>query len=406
MRETEYFGNDETLIKSSEVGGKTSPAANPSRTTVLPRVEWKGEVPNVVSPVRHRFEELSRLGQGGMGEVMLAQDHDIERTVAVKRLPADSSLDLVLRFVEEIRTVGQLDHPNIVPVHDVGIDDAGRYFFVMKHLRGQTLEGVIEKLKAGDPTTHEAFPFEVRMQIFLGVLNAVDCAHRQGFVHRDLKPANIMVGPFGEVTVMDWGLAKQVKGPPVSPSPSPRLEPAEPPTPREASGLQTMAGMVMGTPLYMSPEQALGANETIDARSDVYSLTVLFHELLYLTHYLDGRQSLAEILEGVKTVIPSTQGLDKAKVQTYVPAELGWFVNKGFQKEPTARWASAREMIVELQRIIQGRLRVQCTRTMAKRMLYETAGVVDSYPKTVIVGGTLVVCLLLMGAVNSVLSVL
>jgi eukaryotic-like serine/threonine-protein kinase len=386
----EHFDSN-TIVKPAGPSGKTTVVAPERRSTVLPRIEWAGEVPTVVSPGRHRFEELERLGQGGMGEVVLAQDHDIERTVAVKRLPAGSELDLVVRFVDEIRTVGQLDHPNIVPVHDVGVDDAGRYYFVMKHLRGQTLEGLIEKLKAGDPQAHQAYPFEVRMQIFLGVLNAIDCAHRQGFIHRDLKPANIMVGPFGEVTVMDWGLAKRVHS-------------AEQPVSvvREATVGRTMVGMVIGTPLYMSPEQTTGA--ALDERSDLYSLTVLFHELLYLTHYLEGREAIAQIIDGVQTVTPETQGIQRSKFQSYVPAELGWYVQKGFAKDPAKRYQSAKEMIHELQQIIQGRLRVQCTRTMAKRMLFEAMSVVDRHPVIVITGGTLLVSLLLMGAVKSALS--
>ena len=102
------------------------------RSTVLPRVEWVGPEPKVNPSQRQRFEELGLLGEGGMGEVLLAQDHDIEREVALKRLPQNCDLGRVLRFVEEIRTIGRLEHPNIVPVHDVGVDAAGRYFFVMK----------------------------------------------------------------------------------------------------------------------------------------------------------------------------------------------------------------------------------------------------------------------------------
>ena len=168
--------------------------------------------PKVKPSERQRFEELGLLGEGGMGEVVLAMDHDIARQVSLKRLPENCDLGRVLRFAEEIRTVGQLEHPNIVPVHDVGVDSAGRYYFVMKHLRGETLESIIARLKAGDAAAHARFTMEVRIQIFLSVLNAMAYAHQQGFIHRDLKPANIMVGPYGEVTVMDWGLAKRIRG--------------------------------------------------------------------------------------------------------------------------------------------------------------------------------------------------
>ena len=137
MTDTIHYVMDATVVTQPTAPTPAPPAvltAASRRSTVLPRVEWSGTQPNVVPFERERFEELRLLGQGGMGEVMLIKDNDIERTVAVKRLPAGSDLDRVLRFVEEIRTVGQLDHPNIVPVHDVGVDERGRYYFVMKHL--------------------------------------------------------------------------------------------------------------------------------------------------------------------------------------------------------------------------------------------------------------------------------
>ena len=208
---TDALAHDKTQLSEATKSQAVTVAGGNARSTVLPRVEWEGPHPKVKPSERHRFEELGLLGEGGMGEVVLAQDHDIERTVALKRLPENCDLGRVLRFVEEIRTVGQLEHPNIVPVHDVGVDANGRYYFVMKHLRGETLESIIARLKAGD--AHSRFTMQVRLQVFLSILNALAYAHQQGFIHRDLKPANIMVGPYGEVTVMDWGLAKRIRTP-------------------------------------------------------------------------------------------------------------------------------------------------------------------------------------------------
>jgi serine/threonine protein kinase len=114
------------------------------------------------------------------------------------------------RFADEVRAVGQLEHPNIVPVHDVGIDETGQHYLVMKYVQGETLESIIEHLAAGDPSYVARFPQEHRARIFLSILQALRYAHGRGIIHRDIKPANIMVGPHGEVTVMDWGLAKTV----------------------------------------------------------------------------------------------------------------------------------------------------------------------------------------------------
>ncbi|HYO59415.1 serine/threonine-protein kinase [Archangium sp.] len=388
---------DATLISpASQPGSAPAPvppqqstptAAFARRSTVLPRVQWNGDRPDVVPFERERFEEVRPLGQGGMGEVVLLKDHDIERMVALKRLPEASDLDRVLRFVEEIRTVGQLDHPNIVPVHDVGVDHLGRYYFVMKHLQGETLESIIDKLRQGDPTAHARFTFPRRVQLFLGVLNALAYAHRKGFIHRDLKPANIMVGPYGEVTVMDWGLARRVRQPDGT-TRAPESTGSAPASLRDAASLQTQMGAVVGTPLYMSPEQARGQHDAVDERSDTYSLSVLFHEILYLRHYLDGRESLAEVLEGVQKTMPGLFMLESNPHQPPVPAELGWFLGKGFSKDPAQRYQSVDEMMKVLQGIMDGRIQVKCQRTLIKRGLHEALRSVDKHPALVVAGST------------------
>ncbi|MDY7227308.1 serine/threonine-protein kinase [Hyalangium rubrum] len=404
MTDLNQFTIEPTLVPAQSPRAESIPVpASTRRTTVLPKVEWNGERPSVIPLHRERFEELRPLGQGGMGEVMLLQDHDIERTVALKRLTDGADLDRVLRFVEEIRTVGQLDHPNIVPVHDVGVDERGRYYFVMKHLQGETLESIIARLKAGDPEAHTRYPFTARVQLFLGVLHALSYAHRKGFIHRDLKPANIMVGPFGEVTVMDWGLARKAR----------TAEAAKPGAPvsaaaqglREAASMLTQVGAVMGTPLYMSPEQARGEHDALDARSDIYSLCVLFHELLFLRHYLEGRESVEDILEGVKTVTPQTEGpSERNPHQPRPPAELIWFVKQGLSKDPAQRYPSVDAMVEELQRAMSGRIRVHCKRTLLKRCLYETLCQADERPKAVMFAGAVVLAVLLGVLVQLVLK--
>jgi eukaryotic-like serine/threonine-protein kinase len=387
----------ETFISDPAKSQSVTVTGGAIRSTVLPRVEWEGPTPKVNPSQRHRFEELGLLGEGGMGEVVLAQDHDIERTVALKRLPENCDLGRVLRFVEEIRTVGQLEHPNIVPVHDVGIDASGRYYFVMKHLHGETLESIIGRLRDGDAAAHARFTMPVRLQLMLSVMNALAYAHKQGFVHRDLKPANIMVGPYGEVTVMDWGLAKRIRTPesPVAATVTTGI--------RERTPLQTHVGSIMGTPLYMSPEQAVGANDTLDERSDLYSLSVVFHELLHLEHYLKGREELQAVLEGVKTVDPVLHVATLKGRQYQVPAELDWFLQRGFKKNPAERYGSVAEMMDELQRIIRGECRVQCQRTFVKRMLGEASQFTDQHPVALIVGGATVMTLFGAAIVKSLM---
>ena len=173
--------------------------------------------------------------------------------MAVKRPGANTGeAGSIARFVEEVRTVGQIKHPNIVPIHDVGVDEEGQYFFVMKYVEGETLETIIEKRAAGDPQYHRRYTQERRVEIFLGILDAIHYAHARGFIHRDIKPANIMVGPYGEVVVMDWGLAKRVKA-----DTSLALPANDPPAPLDTGKdlYRTRAGTLLGTPAYMSPEQ-------------------------------------------------------------------------------------------------------------------------------------------------------
>ncbi|MEI8257044.1 MAG: protein kinase, partial [Deltaproteobacteria bacterium] len=205
-------GVSRSVSQPTVTATSASPSVTSGRTTVLPRVIVSDGGPQWGADSRPRYEKLKNLGEGGMGEVALVEDHDIERKVAVKKLRAEmQGTSALLRFAEEIKVIGRLEHQNIIPIHDVGIDEQGQHYFVMKYVSGDTLEGVIEKLREGAPEYRKRFTFEHRTQVFVSICQALRYAHAQGIIHRDIKPANIMVGPFGEVTVMDWGLAKKIR---------------------------------------------------------------------------------------------------------------------------------------------------------------------------------------------------
>jgi serine/threonine-protein kinase len=377
---TDSFGLEATVASTDHPGVASAPRQSvtlPTRSTVLPRVEMVGATPRLVAQEKPRYERTRRLGEGGLGEVVGARDNDIGRDVAVKRLRPDVTSGATLaRFVEEVRTIGRLEHPNIVPIHDVGVDERGEYYFVMKYVDGETLESVIDKLAAGDPDTHARYGFERRVQIMTALLDAVAFAHAKGIVHRDIKPANVMIGAYGEVVLMDWGIAKRLRGDdaPVEGSPVPHGHGAA----KRGALFATVAGEIIGTPAYMSPEQARA--EAVDERSDLYSLCVVFYELLCLRHPLANKQTLGEMLEGVKKETPPLAGLVHSPHQTPAPMDLSWFLRKGLAKAPGDRFASATEMLARLSDRAEGTCPVNCHVTFMRMMTVGATRFVDRHP--------------------------
>lgn len=226
-----------------------------------------------------RYRLLERVARGGMGVVYSAEDEKLQRRVALKVLDLpDKAGDLASRLLREARVLALLEHPGIVPVHDVGTLVDGRVFYTMKFVEGQRLD----KFVAGVDSMPN------RLRLFLRICDAVAFAHASGVLHRDLKPANIMVGSFGEVLVMDWGLAKILRGATSveSSSEDDELTLIGTARPDAGSGDTTQIsavtghGTVMGTPGYMSPEQARGDVAKLDVRSDVYSLGAILRFLL------------------------------------------------------------------------------------------------------------------------------
>ncbi len=385
---------DEQTIDGSMAFGATMPlsdagplAKSPSvtlpRSTVLPRVEMVGAEPRLVLGAQRRYETVRRLGEGGFGEVLGARDNDIGRDVAVKRLHPEMHTPAVLaRFAEEVRTIGSLEHPNIVPIHDVGVEENGDYYFVMKYVAGETLESIIDKLAAGDPGTHARFGVERRVQIFLALLEAVAFAHSKGVLHRDIKPANVMVGAYGEVVLMDWGIAKRLRDPapaPVelSPEASPHSKKGDLDGSRAAL-YQTRRGELVGTPAYMSPEQSRG--EPIDERSDIYALSLLFYELLTLKHPLAEKTTLHEMLLGISHESPPLAGMVSHPHQPSISMDLSWFLRKGLAKDPAERYASIAEMIARLERRAEGDIPVQCPITFMKHGTNRLGRFIDRRP--------------------------
>jgi eukaryotic-like serine/threonine-protein kinase len=370
-------------LQAPQQAAFTAPSSA-ARTTVLPRVDDDGTGIQLSLQERSRYEPTKLLGAGGMGEVVLVRDHDIDRRVALKRLLPEMTHPAVLaRFVDEIRTVGRLEHPNIVPIHDVGVDELGRYFFVMKYVEGEDLESILDKLAAGDAAYVAKYSVEVRIEIFLGLLHALEYAHAQGIVHRDIKPANVMIGRYGEVVLMDWGIAKPIAATRDAAAGAEGALTASDSSSEGERGRMytTRVGSLIGTPAYMSPEQARGETDKIDARSDLYSAVVLLHQLMGGRHYLAEKQTLEELLAGVIAEDFGFMKLLGMKYPNGMPtAELIHVFVKGLQKDPAKRYQSAGELIAVLHGVLEGTVAVQCHITFTKRSFRELGRVVDRAP--------------------------
>ena len=287
-----------------------------------------------------RYEARATLGEGGMGEVLLCLDRRMGREVAMKVVHPSrgDAPDIRARFLREARVQGRLEHPAIVPVHDLAQDADGRAFFTMKRVRGETLEMVIARLAAGEPGATVEYTRHRLLAAFARVCLAIDFAHARGVVHRDLKPANVMLGAFGEVYVLDWGVAKVGFD---------ACDEAPDELPPDASGERRSAGasprtedgVVLGTPAYMAPEQLQGS--PVDARTDVYALGAILYELLTFSSFHERRASASISVEA-------------AEADAGLPPELAAIWRRATSRSPSDRHASARELHDAVERFLSG----------------------------------------------------
>ncbi|HWZ92920.1 MAG TPA: serine/threonine-protein kinase, partial [Polyangiaceae bacterium] len=307
-------------------------------------------------------------GRGGMARVLRAVDTKLRRELALKvtlgsrqEMPREH----LARFVEEAQITAQLEHPNVMPMHDLGVDPDGHAYFSMKLIRGQSLESIIEKRQAGDSQTLAEFGLRRLLDVFLHVCQAMEYAHSRAVVHRDLKPGNVMVGDFGEVLVMDWGVAKLLDRPQTALAVSTKTDdlsesiPEAGPRSRSVSmpsltsvrattkAWETQVGEVIGTPQYMSPEQAQGL--PIDERTDIYALGVMLYEILCGRVPFDEEDPQRTLFRLV-TEAPERP----SEINASVPLELEALALRLLEKDPAKRTLSLHDIRAHVLNYIEG----------------------------------------------------
>lgn len=285
------------------------------------------------------------MNRGGNGLLRSCLDPITGRSVAIKTLLPDCANDRGerRRLLREARVTSQLQHPNTVPVYDIGNDPDEGIYFVMKRISGENFFEVLKRIAMGDEATIAAYPVERRLDILVDASQALAYAHARGVIHRDVKPENIWVGNFGEVILLDWGVAK-VWGH-ADDTESIRMSVLRQEE-KESPQLQTLTGggQRPGTPLYMSPEQVDG-NRGIDERSDIFSAGVCLYELLAIREPFRGR-TIDETFQNIKLRDPEPPSVRSPERD--IPSGADAVVMKAIQKRPADRFQSMRDFIAAI----------------------------------------------------------
>ena len=355
-------------------------------TTLAPdsaaRHEAKPSAPSATAaPASERYVVGREIAKGGMGAILEAKEPTLDREVAMKVMleSGESSHTARQRFVREALVLARLEHPNIVPIHEMGRNAAGQLFYTMKMVKGRTLQAIITAIKKGDAATIRHYTLDRLLTIYRKVCDAVAFSHHQRIIHRDLKPENVMVGEFGEVLVMDWGLAKHLDDHQLAKLEEKQVKPAGIVGFQELSDSQmaagganlTMEGAVMGSPQYMPPEQAEGRLADIGMHSDIYSLGAILYAILTLRHPIEGKkveEVLAKVISGIitpptayntrsaATAGPVSEITDARKVTGLlhcpdgkVPASLSAVTMRAMALKPADRYATVAQIMADIE---------------------------------------------------------
>lgn len=369
VRPNKKSSSDTTVVLQQSAGSTVQVATPPSSSDSRQQVQGIGLATVTLDRAASQYSLLGRLNAGAMGQIHLAKDRDLRRKVAYKQLLTglETRPGLVQRFLLEAQVMAQLDHPNVVPVYALEQIAEGRFAYAMKLVRGQTLASLLREAHRCIQE-RRILPMDLSrvtlLDHFLKVCDAMSYAHARGVLHRDLKPSNIMIGQFREVYVMDWGLARVIHAPDLMLEPDSResisLRSNDP------TATQTRLGDIMGTPSYMSPEQASGDHANLDARSDLYALGLILFELISLQRALHA--------PSLETALKMAQRGDKQPLKDpsaalKIPRELRAIIAKATATRRQARYQTVTELADDLRRFLRDEPVTALPDTWSQRIL-------------------------------------
>jgi serine/threonine-protein kinase len=289
------------------------------------------------------------LGAGSIGQVIEAWDNHLERQVAIKILHEGEGIsrEAIVRFLAEAQITAQLEHPAVIPVHEIGLMPGGMPYFSMKLVKGRSLSDIINHLRIGDREVTRQYNQLARLRLFQRIAQGMAYAHAKGVVHRDLKPDNILIGQYGEVQIMDWGLAKTVSGG------GDTLNPA---SVRVGLRMNSYSGGIAGTPAYMSPEQAKGNFKAIGPNSDVFALGLMLAELMTLLR-IYREPTFTATLEAAKNP-PGPVNINRLTPRKTFILGVDRVVEKATHPDPLLRFPNASEMSDAIAKVIEAQLSI------------------------------------------------
>ena len=338
----------ESYLTASDLQSDSDEESIPTMTMVVDKQSIESNLDEHIEDLTPKpsgkYKFVRSIGFGGMKAVVQVSDKDTTRKVAMAIIPdfEERPKGDVNRFIREARITARLEHPNIVPIHDIGTDVNGSPYFTMKYLRGHSLAVVLKKLNNGDSESLTKYTLPRLLRTYVKVANGIAFAHSKKIIHLDLKPENIHIGEFGEVLILDWGLAKFI-GKDEEDEEETKFQDEFEEIDHETKSFMTLDGVAKGTPGYMAPEQAAGKNTEKDERTDIYALGCILYAILTFENPLGNRSDIKKMLHD--TVVGNIESPSQLKnPQRSIPPRLEKICLKAMDVLPEERYQNVSEL--------------------------------------------------------------